>query len=159
MAINRYEAFYFIMAGLLKTICRYWNIVKFLIDNIWLIGLALVSGGALLWPSLQRRGDKVSLLQATQLINQGKAIIVDVREPAEFADGHLRDAKNIPFKELANRLGELGKFKAKTVIAVCQTGVTSAKAAAQLKKAGFSEAVSLDGGIAAWKSQNLPLAK
>lgn len=147
------------MAGLLITICGYWSIVKFIIDNIWLIGLVLVSGGALLWPSLQRRGEKVSLLQTTQLINQGKAVIVDVREPAEFAAGHLRDAKNVPFKELANRLGELDKFKSKTVIAVCQNGVASAKAAAQLKKAGFNEAVSLDGGIAAWKAQNLPLVK
>ena len=105
--------------------------MKFIIDNIWLIGLVLVSGGALLWPSLQRRGEKVSLLQTTQLINQGKAVIVDVREPAEFAAGHLRDAKNVPFKELANRLGELDKFKSKTVIAVCQNGVASAKAAAR----------------------------
>lgn len=133
--------------------------MKFIIDNIWLIGLVLVSGGALLWPSLQRRGEKVSLLQATQLINQGKAVIVDVREPAEFAAGHLRDAKNVPLKELASRPGELDKFKSKTAIAVCQNGVASAKAAAQLKKAGFNEAVSLDGGIAAWKAQNLPLVK
>lgn len=147
------------MEDLLITICGYWSIVKFLIDNIWLIGLVFVSGGALLWPSLQRRGQKASLLQATQLMNQGKAIIVDVREPAEFAAGHLREAKNVPFKELANRLGELDKFKSKTVIAVCQNGVTSAKAAIHLKKAGFDEALSLDGGIAAWQAQNLPLVK
>lgn len=133
--------------------------MKFIIDNIWLIALVLVSGGALLWPTLQRRGEKVSLLQATQLINQGKTIIVDVREPAEFVTGHLRDAKNIPFKELASRLGELDKFKSKAVIVVCQNGVVSAKAAVQLKKNGFNEAVSLDGGIAAWKAQSLPLVK
>jgi len=133
--------------------------VKFFIDNIWLIALALVSGGALLWPNLQQRGRKVSLLQATQLINQGKAVIVDVREPAEFAAGHLRDARNIPLKELPQRLGELDKFKAKTVIAVCQVGARSSKAAAQLQKAGFGEAVSLDGGAAAWQAQGLPMAK
>lgn len=133
--------------------------MKFLIDNIWLIALVLVSGGALLWPSLQRRGAKVTQLQATQLINQGKAVIIDVRAPAEFADGHLRDARNIPFKDLANRMGELDKFKGKTVIAVCQAGVTSAKAAAQFKKAGFEQAVSLDGGLAAWQAQGLPIAK
>lgn len=133
--------------------------MKFLIDNIWLIALALVSGGALAWPNLQRRGDKVSLLQATQLINQGKAIVVDIREPADFATGHLREARNIPLKELDSRIGELDKFKSKTVIAVCQRGVTSAKAVAQLKKAGFNETVGLDGGIAAWQAQGLPLAK
>ena len=133
--------------------------MKFLIDNMWLIGIALISGGALLWPNLQRRGSKVTTLQATQLINQGKAVIVDVREPAAFAAGHLRDAKNIPLKELSNRAGELDKAKNKAVIAVCQTGVQSSKAAAQLKKAGFNEAVSLDGGITAWQAQGLPIAK
>lgn len=133
--------------------------MKFLIDNIWLIGIAIISGGALAWPTLQRRGNNVSLLQATQLINQGKTVILDVRDPAQFAAGHMRDAKNIPLKELPNRLSELEKFKAKTVIIVCQAGATSAKAASLLKKAGFNEVVSLQGGVAAWQGQGLPLAK
>lgn len=133
--------------------------MKFFIDNIWLIGLALVSGGALLWPSLQRRGAKVTQLQATQLINQGKALILDVRDPSEFAGGHLRDARNIPFKELPNRLGELEKFKARPVIAVCQSGVMSSKATTMLRKGGFTGAVTLDGGMAAWRAQGLPIAK
>ncbi|WP_292937293.1 rhodanese-like domain-containing protein [Noviherbaspirillum sp.] len=133
--------------------------MKFFLDNIWLIGIALISGGALLWPNLQRRGSRVSLLQATQLINQGKAVIVDVREPAEFGAGHLRDAKNIPLKELSNRIGELDKFKSKSVIVVCQSGTRSAKAVAELKKAGFAEAFSLDGGVAGWQAQGLPIAK
>ena len=133
--------------------------MKFFLDNIWLIGIAILSGGALLWPNLQRRGAKVSTLQATQLINQGKAIVVDVREPAEFSAGHLRDAKNIPLGELSNRVGELDKFKSKSVIVVCQTGARAGKATSQLKKAGFNEAFGLDGGIAAWQAQGLPLAK
>lgn len=133
--------------------------MKFLLDNIWLIGIALVSGGALVWPNLQRRGQHVSILQATQLINHGKGVILDVREPAEFAAGHMREAKNIPLKELSNRAGELDKFKSRTVIIVCQSGMRSAKAAGQLKKAGFSEVVSLDGGMAAWRAQGLPIVK
>lgn len=132
--------------------------MKFFIDNIWLIGIALVSGGALLLPSL-RRGQSISILRATQLINQGKGAVLDIREPTEFSAGHLRDAKNIPLKELANRIGELDKFKSKAVIVVCQTGTRSAKAIAQLKKAGFAEAFSLDGGVAAWQAQGLPVAK
>ncbi|HEV2611143.1 MAG TPA: rhodanese-like domain-containing protein [Noviherbaspirillum sp.] len=133
--------------------------MKFLIDNIWLIALALLSGGALVWPNLQRRGEKVSTLQATQLMNQGKAVIVDVRDPAGFATGHVRDAKNIPLKELPNRVAELEKFKSKTVIVVCQSGTQSAKATSILKKAGFNEVVSLTGGLAAWQAQGLPVAK
>jgi len=133
--------------------------VKFIVDNIFLIGLALISGGALLLPSLQRRGSRLSLLQATQRINQGRTTILDVREPAEFAAGHMRDSKNIPLAELPKRIGELEKSKTKPVIVVCQTGTRSAKAEAQLKKAGFAEVSCLDGGIAAWQAQGLPVVK
>jgi rhodanese-related sulfurtransferase len=138
---------------------NHWSTVKFIIDNIWLVAVAIISGGALLLPALQRRGEKISLLQATQLINQGKTVIVDVRDAAEFATGHIRDAKNIPLNDLQQRIGELDKSKSKNVIVMCQSGVRSAKAAGQLKKAGFEKAVSLNGGLAAWLAQGLPITK
>lgn len=133
--------------------------MKFIIDNIWLFGLVLVSGGTLLWPVLQRRGEKVSILQATQMLNQGKTIIVDVRDAAEFTAGHVRDAKNIPLKELPQRVAELEKFKSKAVVVMCQEGMRSSKATTQLKKAGFNEVYSLSGGLAAWQAQGLPTVK
>lgn len=133
--------------------------VKFFIDNIWLFALAAVSGGALLWPLLQRGGSSISLLQATQLINQGKTILLDVRDAAAFAAGHVRDAKNIPLNELPQRVGELEKFKSKSVVVMCQSGVQSSKAISALKKAGFSDVFSLGGGLTAWQAQGLPVAK
>lgn len=136
--------------------------MNFFVDNVWNLGLlvlAVVSGGALLLPVLARRGEKVSVLQATQKINAGKTILVDVRDATVFATGHVREAKNIPLKELASRVGELEKFKSKSVIVVCDSGVQSSKAATQLKSAGFSEVFSLDGGLAAWRAQGLPTAK
>lgn len=133
--------------------------MKFIIDNLPLFGIMLLSGGALAWPHLQRRGNKVSLLQATQMINQGKTVVLDVREPNEFAAGHLRESKNIPLKELPKRLGELEKAKAKNVIVVCQSGVQSPKAASQLNRAGFGTVFSLNGGLAAWQAQGMPVVK
>jgi rhodanese-related sulfurtransferase len=133
--------------------------VKFIIDNIFLILLMLSSGGALIWHSLQRTGAKVTALQATQIINQGKSLILDVRSADEFAAGHIRDAKNIPLKELPNRLAELEKFKTRPVIVVCGRGLQSSKATAQLKKAGFAETTSLLGGLDAWRTQGLPTTK
>ena len=133
--------------------------MKFFIDNIFLIVLAVVSGAALLLPLVQRSGNKVSVLQATQLINQGKTLILDVRDAAEFVSGHVRDAKNIPLKELSGRIGEIDKFKTKTVVVVCPTGVQSSKATAKLKSAGFNDVHSLNGGLAAWQTQGLPTVK
>lgn len=133
--------------------------MKFIIDNIFLIALALLSGGALVWHTLQRSGAKVSSLQATQLINREKAVILDVRSAEEFATGHIREAKNIPLKELTGRVGELDKSKNRPVVIVCAKGLQSNKAASQLTKAGFPQAYPLVGGIAEWQSQNLPLVK
>ena len=133
--------------------------MKFILDHIFLIGIVLVSGGALLWPSLTQRGKKASPAQATLLINRGKTTIVDVRSSEEFATGRLPDAINIPAGDLAKRVGELEKSKSKTTIVVCQKGTRAFSAAKVLEKAGFTDVVVLDGGVAAWQAAGLPMKK
>jgi rhodanese-related sulfurtransferase len=133
--------------------------VKFIIDHIFTVALVLISGGALLWPALQPRGKRASSLQVTQVINRGKATIVDIRTAEEFAKGHLRDAKNIPLADLTARIGELDKSKARSVVVVCQTGARPDKAARQLAAAGFDDVVTLDGGLTAWQAAGLPVTK
>src|SRR3954463_874224 len=86
---------------------NHWTPVKFILDHLFIVSIAVLSGGALLWPLLVARGKVATPLQVTQIINRGKATILDVRSEADFANGHLRDAKNIPVKELATRMGEL----------------------------------------------------
>lgn len=133
--------------------------VKFIIDHIFLVALVVVSGGALLWPALQPKGKRASALEVTQLINRGKTVVVDVRDAAEFAKGHLRDAKNIPLSDLASRIGELDKSKGRTVVVVCQSGARADKAVRQLQAAGFTDIASLDGGMTAWQAGGLPTTK
>lgn len=137
----------------------YWSSVKFIIDNIWLIALAVISGGMLLIPVLQRSGVKVSVLQATQLMNQGKCTVLDVRDAVEFETGHIKSAKNIPLSELSKRISELEKQKNQSIITVCASGKRSATATAMLSRAAFSQVVSLEGGMAAWQEQGLPTVK
>ena len=130
--------------------------MKFLIDNIWLILIALVSGGALAWPTLSRGKNTLSTLQATQLLNKGKTVILDVRSGDEFKVGHLRASKSIPLDELPVRMADLDKSTA--VLVICQTGVRAGRGASQLRRAGFSDVYVLEGGFAAWQSQGLPVA-
>ena len=61
--------------------------MKFILDHIFLVGIAVLSGGALLWPALTQRGKKASPQQVTLLINRAKATIVDVRDAAAFGAG------------------------------------------------------------------------
>ena len=134
--------------------------MKFFIDHIITVAIAVLSGGALLWLSLAPRGRQASPLQATQMINRGKTTaVIDVRGADAFAAGHLRDAKHIPLSDLGNRTGELDKSKIKTVIIVDQDGKHADKAARQLKTAGFEDIYGLEGGIAAWTAAGLPLIK
>jgi rhodanese-related sulfurtransferase len=134
--------------------------VKFILDHIFVVAIAVLSGGALLWPALAPRGRRATPLQATQMMNRGKATaIVDVRGSDEYAAGHLRDAKHIPLADLGSRISELDKSKTKTVIVVCQSGARADKAVRQIKAAGFDDVYALDGGVAAWTAAGLPLTK
>ena len=133
--------------------------MKFILDHIFVVAIAVVSGLGLLWPALRPAGRRATPLQVTQLMNRGKTTVIDVRNADEFAGGHLRDAKNIPLADLGNRLGELEKSKNRTVVVVCQSGTRSGKAVRQLAAAGFADVWSLDGGVAAWQAAGLPITK
>ena len=135
--------------------------MKFILENIFLIGIALVSGAMLLWPLLSRRSGSSALgtLEATQLINARNAIVLDVREPAAFATGSITGARNMPLAALAERIGELARFKARPVLVVCETGANAGRALEILRKQEFAEVASLAGGLAAWKQAGLPLVK
>lgn len=133
--------------------------VKFIIDNIFLVAIAAFSGLALLLPAFRAGGRRSSPTEVTQLINRGKTTILDVRDTAEFANGHLRESRHIPLGELSTRIGELDKSKDKTVVVVCQRGHRADRAVRQLAAAGFTDVTSLDGGLAAWQAAGLPVAK
>jgi rhodanese-related sulfurtransferase len=136
--------------------------VKFVLNNIWLVLAAIVSGSILVWPLINRRLSgvpEVGALQAVQLLNRKDAVMIDVREPAEFNAGHAPNARNIPLAQLDKRIGELEKFKNRPAVIVCQTGGRSHAATSALKKAGFTEVVVLAGGIGAWQQANMPVEK
>jgi rhodanese-related sulfurtransferase len=130
--------------------------------NQMLVGVFLLSGGMLVWPFVQRRLSSVkdvNNVEATQLINRRNAVLLDVREPKEFEGGRLPGAIHIPLSQLAGRVSELAKFTARPIVAYCDTGRRSRMAAGALEKAGFKEIYTLQGGIAAWKKDGLPVEK
>jgi rhodanese-related sulfurtransferase len=134
--------------------------VKFIIDNWMLIALALISGALLLAPVIQGAASAgLTANDAVLLINREKAVVVDVCEPAEFAEGHIVGSKNVPLADVASKLGAVAKNKGLPLILVCQSGVRSGRAVAVAKSLGFEQVHSLGGGLAAWKSAGLPLEK
>jgi rhodanese-related sulfurtransferase len=132
--------------------------VKFLLDNWMLIAMALASGLALLFPTLNK-GQGLSPQDMVQLMNREKAIVIDVCEPDEFARGHVIGAKNLPLGQLEDKLAQLVKSKSAQVVMVCQVGARSARAAATARKLGFENVKSLAGGLKAWQAASMPVEK
>ena len=135
--------------------------MKFVMDNIFLIAVAFVSGAMLVWPMVRRGtgGPSVTTLEATQLINRQDALVLDVREQAEFAQSHILNARWLPLSQLEARAGEIEKFKDKPLIVYCASGNRSSTAVSVLTKRGFSKVVNLAGGFVAWQQAGLPVQK
>jgi rhodanese-related sulfurtransferase len=85
---------------------------------------------------------------AMAMVKAGEAVVVDVREPGEFAGGHLPGAHNIPLGQLSG--ARLEPQAGKTLLLVCASGMRSARGCAALGPQ--TGAVSLAGGVKAWRA-------
>lgn len=96
----------------------------------------------------QIEADELAIVAAT-------TAILDVRNPAEFAAGHLAGAVNIPLGELPRRLAEVTTDR--PLVVHCAAGARSAIAASVLAKAGIADFRNLAGGFNAWAARGLPI--
>lgn len=92
-------------------------------------------------------------------MNHEQAKLIDCREPAAFKAGHILGAVNIPKQKFEENQAILNKFKAKPIILVCHQGLDSPKMGAKLRKLGFEEVATLEGGLQAWKKEGLPVVE
>ena len=115
----------------------------------------------------KRRIREITAGDAAKAIAQDRAVLVlDVREPAEWAEGHLPAALHVPRGMLEakadldypNREPRLAD-RAQPIIVQCASGARSAMAADVLQQMGFTDVCSLAGGIAAWKEAGLPVVR
>jgi rhodanese-related sulfurtransferase len=100
----------------------------------------------------------ISPQDAIRLMNQG-ALLLDLRKPEEFAAGHINGARRMDSAEILKAGETLRKHKEKPLIVCCDTGSLGGSAARILASQGFTKAVNLRGGLATWRSENLPLTK
>ncbi|HQQ74933.1 MAG TPA: rhodanese-like domain-containing protein [Pseudomonadales bacterium] len=121
-----------------------------------LVGLLLALVGLFMWNENRRAGDSISVHQLTFQVNNANAVVVDLRDPKEFREGHIVDALNIPFAKLAERTAELDASR--PVVLVDKIGQHSAAAGRNLKQAGY-QVFRLVGGMSEWTASNLPVIK
>ncbi len=133
--------------------------LDFLLQNWLLVLVALVSGGALLWPMFGRGGPgAVTVNEAVQMVNREKAVLIDVCEPAEYAAGHAVGARSVPLASLESSKALPGN-KTLPLIVVCQSGARASRAVGVLRKLGYENARALSGGMRAWREANMPVEK
>ena len=94
-------------------------------------------------------GVDVSVDEALRLWQNKEAIIIDVRTPAEYQEGHIPGVVNIPLDELERRAGEVPKDK--KVVLICRTGNRSAQGTKLLRGKGFTNVYNSTAGMSSWK--------
>ncbi len=133
------------------------------VSNHWDLFLALVIIVAMLvFPPINRRlkGYKeVEPNEAVGLMNHQDAVLLDVRENSEYAEGHIQNSVHIPLSALDKQMAQLESARGKPVVIGCRSGHRSARACGMLRKAGFEQVYNLRGGVMAWQSAGLPLTK
>lgn len=97
--------------------------------------------------------------QLPQIQAREKAVIVDLSDDSRFKAGHIAQSINVPFNQLEERIAKIRKYRDKPVILACENGNNSRKATAVLKRNEFKILYLLQGGLAAWRKENLPLEK
>ena len=103
----------------------------------------------------RRSGRKISPQSLGILVKVKNAILIDLRDAKDFREGHISGSRNIPYSQLASHLEEL-KSSDRPLVFICNLGQVAGSA---LQQVGHADSYRLDGGVANWKAQGLPLVK
>ncbi len=128
--------------------------------NHTILSTALIGSFMLLiFTEVQRKTRALSDIgpQAVVALMNANATVIDMRPAEQFRKGHLTGAKNFEGAKLSADDPRLQSLKEQTIVVVCDVGMSAARTAVALRKAGFENAFSLKGGITAWQQENLPL--
>ena len=107
---------------ILAAILRLWNramlahLIEFATNHYVLSGCFVFLLVLLIVTELRKGGKSLSSRELTALVNSEQGVVLDVRNHKDFSSGHIVDALNIPFDKLAERMVELEKHKAKTML-------------------------------------------
>jgi rhodanese-related sulfurtransferase len=123
----------------------------------WILALALLAVIAMLVVHETRKsGPSLSPQQAINLVNSEQGVFLDLRDAADYKQGHIVDALHIPAAKLPERMAELEKYKSKPIILVCKMGQQAGTAGKQLKAENFERVYKMTGGMMEWSNLQLP---
>jgi rhodanese-related sulfurtransferase len=94
-----------------------------------------------------------------QMENGENPIILDVRTPREYEQGHVPGAVNLPYQQIGRRLVDLEQIRDKQIVVYCEVGPRARVAQSMLQQAGFPDVRHLAGDMAGWRRSRLPTAR
>jgi rhodanese-related sulfurtransferase len=121
--------------------------------GLGIVAVALLVAAILLWPKTTH-SNEISVAKAYEKYQQG-VYVLDVRTQTEWDQSHITNSPVIPLDQLQNRINELPRDR--DIVVVCRTGKWSQTGMNILQDAGFTRAVSMTGGLTAWKAAGYPL--
>lgn len=133
--------------------------ITFVGNHPFLVGAFVVLLALFIRNEMSRGGAAIGAQDLVRMVNNENALVIDVRDKAEFEAGHIVDSINIPYTSIEDRLDELKKHKDRPLVVACKMGQHAGAAGTTLRKNGFENVARLRGGIAEWRSQNLPVVK
>ena len=101
--------------------------------------------------------DFVDLAMARAEHEAGRAVLIDIREPAEHASGVARGAQLLPMRQLAARLAEIPTDPRRPVLLICNTQNRSSAPTRALRHRGFAHVRYVQGGMSEWVRRGWPL--
>jgi rhodanese-related sulfurtransferase len=123
----------------------------------WILAAALSVVIVMLFMHETRKsGPSLSPQKAINLVNAEQGVFLDLRDAADYKQGHIVDAVHIPSGKLAERMAELEKYKNKPIILVCKMGQQASAAGKQLKGNNFEQVYKMTGGMMEWSNLQLP---
>lgn len=124
--------------------------------RILILSLSILSLGAC---AQSNGGTNLDVKQVSEMMENEDIVVVDVRTPQEYNQGHLKGAQLVDFYG-ANFKEEIGKLdKAKKYVVYCRSGGRSAKSVQMMKEMGFTDVYNMSGGFISWSSANLESTK
>lgn len=110
-------------------------------------------------PNTHSATTQESSIEFIEQAKKGEMLILDVRSPEEYADGHVPGAINIPHNDVASQIDSILKFKTQPVVVYCRSGYRATKAMKVLSKYQFEDIRHLDGDMQGWRKAGLPEEK
>lgn len=120
----------------------------------------LISAGCALSAAAQSSTPVYTVdVEQSRIMQRHGALLLDVREPDEFAESHAPGSVLIPLGQLQERIAEIGDFRRNPVVIICRSGRRSSQAAGMLAKLGFTALYNVQGGMQAWEQASLPVVR